>query len=42
MNNENFVSRAQPDIVQRERDRLAELQASDAQISTRIAELGGK
>jgi valyl-tRNA synthetase len=30
--NENFVQKANPDVVQRERDKLAELQASSSQI----------
>ncbi|GAB4510241.1 MAG: valine--tRNA ligase [Anaerolineae bacterium] len=39
LSNENFVNRAKPDVVQRERDRLAELQASAAQIAARLADL---
>jgi valyl-tRNA synthetase len=39
--NENFVTRANPQVVQRERDKLAELQASSAQIAERLAELCG-
>jgi len=34
--NENFVSKARPDVVQRERDSLVELQASAAQIQERL------
>ena len=37
--NENFVSRARPDVVQRERDRLGDLQSAQAQIAERIAKL---
>ena len=37
--NENFVKRARPDVVQRERDRLRDLQAAQAQIKERIAAL---
>ena len=37
--NENFVTRARPDVVQRERDRLRDLQAAEAQIAERIASL---
>jgi valyl-tRNA synthetase len=39
--NENFVTRANPEVVQRERDKLVELQASSAQIAERLAELCG-
>jgi valyl-tRNA synthetase len=42
LGNEGFVSRARPDVVQRERDKLAELQASIAQINTRLEELRAK
>ena len=35
--NEQFVNRARPDVVERERARLADLQASAAQIAERIA-----
>ncbi len=38
--NENFVSRANPTVVQRERDRLAELEAGRAQLEARLARLG--
>ncbi|MCU0496740.1 MAG: valine--tRNA ligase [Anaerolineae bacterium] len=37
--NEGFVSRAKPEVVQRERDRLAELQASATQIEQRISQI---
>ncbi|MCY3782057.1 MAG: valine--tRNA ligase [Chloroflexi bacterium] len=37
--NENFVQRARPDVVQRERDRMAELEAATRQIQDRIANL---
>ena len=37
--NEKFVSRAQPAVVQRERDRLDDLQAAKAQLEERIANL---
>ncbi|MBC8170045.1 MAG: class I tRNA ligase family protein, partial [Anaerolineae bacterium] len=40
--NENFVARARPDVVQKERERLAELQASAAQIASRLVELRAK
>lgn len=39
LGNENFVNKARPDVVQRERDRLSELQASVAQIDERLASL---
>ena len=39
LDNENFVSRARPDVVQRERDRLEDLTAAQAQIDERIANL---
>ncbi len=41
LGNENFVNRANPDVVQRERDRLAELEATSAQIEGRLADLCG-
>lgn len=41
LGNEKFVSNARPDVVQKERDRLAELQASIAQIDERLASLCG-
>jgi valyl-tRNA synthetase len=41
LGNESFVSRAKPEVVQRERDRLAELQAESAQIVERLASLCG-
>ncbi len=37
--NEKFVERARPDVVQRERDRLADLQSATAQLDERIANL---
>ncbi len=37
--NENFVNRARPDVVQRERDRLRELEAAQAQLEARLASL---
>ena len=39
LDNENFVSRARPDVVQRERDRLDDLKSAQAQIEERIANL---
>jgi valyl-tRNA synthetase len=39
LGNENFISKARPDVVQRERDRLAELQAELSQIEERLASL---
>lgn len=39
--NEQFVTRAKPEVVERERNRLAELKASAAQISERIHKLCG-
>jgi valyl-tRNA synthetase len=42
LSNEGFVSRARPDVVQRERDKLADLQASAQQISQRLQELKSK
>ena len=39
LDNENFVSRARPDVVQRERDRLDDLRSAQAQIEERIANL---
>ncbi len=39
LENENFVSRAKPDVVERERKNLADLQASSSQISERIQKL---
>ena len=41
LGNEKFVSNARPDVVQKERDRLAELQASIAQIEERLSSLCG-
>lgn len=40
--NEQFVSRAKPDVVERERARLAALQASAQQISDRLSGLCGQ
>jgi valyl-tRNA synthetase len=39
--NEGFTSRARPDVVEREREKLASLQASAAQLDERIASLCG-
>ncbi|MCY4061807.1 MAG: valine--tRNA ligase [Chloroflexi bacterium] len=39
LDNENFVSRARPDVVQRECDRLDDLKSAQAQIEDRIANL---
>lgn len=39
LGNEQFVSRAKPEVVERERARLAELQAAAAQIAERVAAL---
>lgn len=39
LDNENFVSRARPDVVQRERDRLDDLKSAQARIEERIAHL---
>ena len=41
LGNEQFVSRARPDVVERERTRLASLEASAAQIAERIAGMCG-
>lgn len=40
--NEGFVSRAKPEVVQRERDNLADMQASRAQLQTRLDDLRAK
>ena len=40
--NEQFVSRARPEVVQRERDRLVELEASSASIRERLDQLTSK
>lgn len=42
LSNENFVARARPDVVQRERDKLKELQASAHQIEVRLQDLRSK
>jgi valyl-tRNA synthetase len=42
LGNENFTSRARPDVVQRERDNLAELKASAAANAQRLTELRAK
>ena len=39
LGNEQFVSRARPDVVERERTKLAELEASAAQIAERLTAL---
>ena len=39
LNNENFVTRAKPEVVERERQNLSDLQASMAQIEERITSL---
>ncbi|TVR19053.1 MAG: valine--tRNA ligase [Anaerolineaceae bacterium] len=39
LNNDKFVDKAPPDVVQRERDRLRDLQASAARVAERLAEL---
>jgi valyl-tRNA synthetase len=41
LGNEGFVSRAKPDVVERERAKLADLQASAAQITERLSKLCG-
>jgi valyl-tRNA synthetase len=41
LSNEQFTSRAKPEVVERERAKLAELQASATQIAERIAALCG-
>jgi valyl-tRNA synthetase len=41
LGNEGFVSRAKPDVVERERAKLADLQASTAQITERLSKLCG-
>ena len=40
LSNENFVSRAKPEVVESERGRLAELEGKLAALEARIAELG--
>ncbi len=39
LGNEKFVTRAKPEIVQRERDRLAELQEQLATVEKNLADL---
>ena len=39
LNNDNFVNKARPDVVQRERDRLVELEAAFAQVDERLSSL---
>ncbi len=39
LGNESFVSRARPDVVERERARLADLQSSETQVADRLARL---
>jgi valyl-tRNA synthetase len=39
LSNEQFVSRAKPEVVEKERARLSDLQASAAQIAERLAGL---
>ena len=39
LGNPNFMSRARPDVVQRERDRLVEIQAARSQIEERLLKL---
>jgi valyl-tRNA synthetase len=41
LGNEQFVSRARPDVVERERQKLADMQASAAQIAERVKALCG-
>jgi valyl-tRNA synthetase len=41
LSNEGFVSRARPDVVERERNKLADTEASAAQIRERISDLCG-
>lgn len=41
LSNESFVSRARPDVVQRERERMAQLQTEAAQIAQRLTSLCG-
>jgi len=40
LQNDNFVSRAKPEVVQRERDKLGNLTASRQTVKERIASLG--
>ena len=39
LDNDNFVNKARPDVVQRERDRLVELEAAHAQVAERLSNL---
>ena len=39
LDNENFVNKARPDVVQRERDRLVEQESAYAQVQHRLAKL---
>jgi valyl-tRNA synthetase len=41
LNNDNFVTKARPDVVQRERDKLASLTASHQAVEERIRNLAG-
>ena len=41
LQNENFVNRAKPDVVQRERDKLVALDASRQAVQERLAALTG-
>ena len=41
LGNANFLERARPDVVERERNRKAELESATAQIDERLANLGG-
>ncbi len=41
LDNQQFVSRARPDVVERERTRLVELESSDVQIGERLTTLQG-
>jgi valyl-tRNA synthetase len=39
LNNEGFIQRARPDVIEREREKLAALLASQAQLDERIGSL---
>ncbi|MCK5271417.1 MAG: hypothetical protein KAJ52_02525, partial [Sedimentisphaerales bacterium] len=41
LNNENFVTRAKPEVVQRERDRLKQLKEQAATVQRNLDELAG-